>query len=157
MITMGTESGYGCTACHGWKWAGQQPGYDHIHVALALPDDSRSTDTHQVTRGYAVGFAGVSASDRGLPQTWVFFEHLEPAIVFGRAGRMSACDISGFGVYEAAREVRFDLSESDEEIITLYVTGHALDRLPGEDEIFARWAGGVRLESVHYETPALLP
>ncbi|MEU2718227.1 hypothetical protein [Streptomyces sp. NPDC007205] len=122
-----------------------------------LPDDSRSTDTHHVVRGCAVGFAEVSASDRGLPQTWVFFEHLEPAIVFGRAGRMSVHDVSGYGVYEAAREVRFDLSESDEEIITLYVSGHALDRRPGEEEIFARWAGGVRLGSAYYEPPALLP
>jgi hypothetical protein len=123
----------------------------------ALPDSSRNTDTHQVLRGYAVGFAGLSASDQGLPQTWVFFEHLEPAIVFGRAGRMSAHDISGYGVYEAAREVRFDPSESDEQIITLYVSGHALDLRPGEDEIFARWAGRVRLGSAYYETPALLP
>jgi len=46
-----------------------------------LPRAAR-TDSHQVTSGYAVGMAG------RLPQVWVFFDHLELAVAFGRAARM---------------------------------------------------------------------
>ncbi|MFC9955214.1 hypothetical protein ACFVIN_33165 [Streptomyces prasinus] len=150
---MNDQSGTTCSACRGWMFAGQQPGYDHIHAIPSLPDDSRNTDTHHVMCGYAVGFSNTEWG--GLPQTWVFFEDLEPAIVFGRAGRMSMHDISGYGVYTAAREVRFDPAESDDEITTLYLSGRPLDRRPGEKEIFARWARGVQLKSAYYEPPWL--
>lgn len=140
-----------CSSCQGWKFAGQQPGYDHIHAVPSLPDDSRDTDTHRFVPGYAVGLSNTEWG--GLPQTWIFFEDLEPALVFGRAGRMSRHDISGYGVYAAAREVRYDPAESDEEITTLYVSGRPLDRQLGENEIFGRWTRGVQLKSAYYQPP----
>ncbi|SCE62653.1 hypothetical protein [Streptomyces sp. OspMP-M43] len=138
-----------CTDCTDWKYAGSQPGYDHIHAVRVLPDEDHE-NTHLVLHGFATGFA----SDRvpGLAQTWVFFEHLEPALVFGRAGRMSSYDITGYGVYQAAREVRFD-HDTGRQVTTLYVTGRALDREPGEDKPFARWTRGVNPDSAYYEDP----
>ncbi|WP_030457155.1 hypothetical protein [Herbidospora cretacea] len=55
-----------------------------------------------------------------MPQAWVFFTDLEPAVMFGLAGRMSSFDISGYGVYEAARQVRFD-KRLDRDVHTLLV------------------------------------
>ncbi|MEZ7005477.1 hypothetical protein [Streptomyces sp. AD55] len=49
-----------------------------------------------------------ASSRPAVRRTWVFFEHLEPALVFGRAGRMSSYGITSYGVGQAAREVRFD-------------------------------------------------
>ena len=132
-----------------WRRRGSQPGYDHIHRVRSLPDEERE-DVHWVLHGFATGFA--STAEPGLPQTWVFFEYMESALVFGRAGRMSVYDISSYGVYRAAREERFDY-DSEQQVTTLYVTGRALDREAGEDKHFARWAGGVRPDSAHYEDP----
>ncbi|MER7736576.1 hypothetical protein ABTX80_37465 [Streptomyces erythrochromogenes] len=142
-----------CPACEDttWAWAGRQPGYDHIHRVVHLPDDQRDVDTHFVMRGFAVGFSSARAG--GLPQTWVFFEHLEPALVFGRAGRMSTHGISRYGVYQAAHETRFDF-ETAEQVTTLYVSKRSLDRKAGEDRHFAQWVRGVRLDSAYYEPPA---
>ncbi|MFD6187455.1 hypothetical protein [Streptomyces goshikiensis] len=140
-----------CPACDDktWAWKGGQPGYDHIHRVPRLPDEERE-DGHYVLHGWATGFRSVT--EPGLRQTWVFFEHLEPALVFGRAGRMSIYDISSYGVYRAAREERFD-RESEEMITALYVTGRALDREPGEDKHIARWTRGVQHDSAYYEDP----
>ncbi|WP_405149104.1 hypothetical protein OG589_13450 [Sphaerisporangium sp. NBC_01403] len=96
--------------------------------------------------GYVVGMDGQ------LPQMWVFFEHIEPALVFGRAGRMSGYDISGYGVYEAAREVRYD-ERSQREVHTLYVAGESLDRRDGEAKVFNRWVRGCDPESSQFEPP----
>lgn len=142
-----------CPACEDetWEWTGRQPGYDHIHRITSLPEDAQDSDTHIVRRGFAVGFAG--ADGGGLPQTWIFFEHLVPALVFGRAGRMSVHDISGYGVYQAAHETRFDF-ETEDQVTTLYISGPALHRKAGVDQHFAQWVRGVQPGSAFYEPPA---
>ena len=50
------------------------------------------------------------------------------ALVFGRSGRMSH-DFAGYGVYEAAREVRFDY-DHNQDVVTLYlkISGPSIDR-----------------------------
>ncbi|MGH3771889.1 MAG: hypothetical protein ACRDRW_10905 [Pseudonocardiaceae bacterium] len=89
----------GCPECDGSHE--HQPIYDHIHEVTVLPC-ARHAEDWVVVSGYGVGIRG-----SGLRQTWMFFEYLEPALVFGRAGRMSS-DVSSYGVYAAAREVRFN-------------------------------------------------
>lgn len=114
-----------------------QPNYNHIHRAESLPRAKR-TESHIIVRGYAVGMAGQ------LPQMWVFFDQLEPALVFGRAGRMSGYDISGYGVYEAAREIRYDARRS-EDVTTLHVgpnTNPSLGHPSDEADAFHRWIQG---------------
>ncbi|MGW0604091.1 hypothetical protein [Streptomyces sp. NPDC002640] len=139
-----------CPACTNWAYASSQPNYDHIHAVRALPDEDHE-DTHLVLHGFATGFA--SESVPGLAQTWVFFEHLEPALVFGRAGRMSVHDITSYGVYRAAREIRFD-DDTGRQVTSLYVTGRKLDRETGEEKHFTRWTRGVKPDSAHFEDPA---
>ncbi|MDW4912625.1 hypothetical protein [Streptomyces californicus] len=136
-----------CPACTGWAHAGSQPGYDHIHRVLSLPEEQHE-DQQRVLHGFATGFA--SSAEPGLAQTWVFFEHLEPALVFGRAGRMSVYDITSYGVYTAAREERFDHG-TGRQVTTLHVAGRALDREPGEGKHFVRWARSVESDSAFYE------
>lgn len=131
-----------CPDCHG-----PTPNYDHIHGATTLPRRTHTND-HVVTPGYAVGMSGVGG--QGLPQTWVFFEDVEPALVFGRAGRMSGGDISGYGVYEAAAEVRFN---GRRDVTTLHVKSDqpSLDRGEGEAEVFARWVAGCDPTSSYFQ------
>ncbi|MFJ7242129.1 hypothetical protein ACIQWB_34055 [Streptomyces olivaceus] len=62
---------------------------------------------------------------------------MEPALAFGRAGRMSVHDITSYGVYRAAREVRFDYG-TGQQVTTLYVTGRAIGRHSGKDKHFSR-------------------
>lgn len=131
--------------CPDCKWSG--PNYDHIHTAEALPRH-KHTEDHVITRGYAVGMSG---NGHGLPQMWVFFEDIEPALVFGRAGRMSGGDISGYGVYEAAAEVRFN---GRRDVTTLHVKldqPTSLDRAGGEAEVFARWVAGCDPSSAYFQ------
>ncbi|WP_047892805.1 hypothetical protein [Micromonospora sp. RV43] len=90
-----------------------------------------STDDRRVLHGYAVGFG-----------QWFFFPALEPAITFGRAARMSI-DCTGYGVYEAAWEVRFCPDHGTDERV-LHLTGVSLDRQPGEVEILERFVQGVK-------------
>ncbi|MET8145662.1 hypothetical protein ABZU32_35625 [Sphaerisporangium sp. NPDC005288] len=139
-----------CSKC-GAPWtSGKVPNYDHIHRAETMPR-ARRTESHIVLHGYAVGLAGMGG---GIGQTWVFFEHLEPALVFGRAGRMSSHDISSYGVYEAARETRYDEHRRGD-VTTLHVNvaADSLDRRQGEKKVFARWLQGVESESAHFEPP----
>ncbi|WP_424532523.1 hypothetical protein ACOZ38_19845 [Sphaerisporangium viridialbum] len=137
-----------CAQCGGlWTARKKAPNYDHIHRAETLPR-AQHTESHIVVHGYAVGMGGQ------LPQMWVFFEHMEPALVFGRAGRMSSYDISGYGVYEAARETRYDQRRRDD-VTTLHVNvaADSLDRREGEREVFTRWVRGCDLASAHFEPP----
>jgi hypothetical protein len=107
---------------------------------------ARRVDEHLVVSGCAVELAG-----HGLTRTWVFFADLEPALVFGRAGRMSNVDISSYGVHPAARECRY-LQGGD--VVTLYVgTGGNLDRREDEAQAFGRWLAGTSLTSSHYQPP----
>lgn len=140
-----------CPECATMWMSGAHPNYDHIHAATSLPPAKRS-DSLIIRRGYAVGIAGVGS---GIPQTWVFFEHREPALVFGRAGRMSSHDIASYGVYEAARENRFDARRRDD-VTTLYVGPDVFppwDQGPnvGETADFLRWVDGCKPGSSQYE------
>ncbi|MDF3144159.1 MULTISPECIES: hypothetical protein [unclassified Streptomyces] len=75
--------------------------YDHIKTVDSLPRQI-FRDERVVRRGYAVGLTVA-----GLGQTWFFFHHRPPAVAFGRAARMSIT-VSGWGVYNAATEVKYD-------------------------------------------------
>jgi hypothetical protein len=138
-----------CAECTGAAWMrSSQVNYDHIHRADLLPT-AKHTESRRIVRGYAVGIDGA-----GISQTWVFFENREPAVVFGRAGRMSY-DISGYGVYEAAWEVRFDPRQG-KDVRTLHIGPHVFppwDQGPnvGETADFLRWVEGCNPGSSQYE------
>jgi len=137
-----------CPACSGSAYPSDHGNYDHIHKVTALPPAKRG-DSCIIRRGYAVGMDGVR-----LPQVWVFFDRIEPALIFGRAGRMSIGDIGGYGVYEAAQEVRFD-ARRRRDVLTLYVDmRESLDRRDDEAAAFARWVAGCDPRSSHFEPEA---
>jgi hypothetical protein len=136
-----------CPKCRNAYGKGQYPNYDHVHGTGQLPR-ARRTDSHIIVRGYATGMAG------NLPQVWVFFEHLEPAVVFGRAGRMSISDISSYGVYEAARESRYDRN-LNRDVRTLHINFAADFRNHDEEgPILERWLRGCDPRSAYFERPA---
>ncbi|MFE2540996.1 hypothetical protein [Actinacidiphila glaucinigra] len=149
-----TEPGAGgCPDCQWEQWlpAPQaQPHYNHVHAAKVLPP-ARDADNHQVVHGYAVGMGGPR-----LPQLWMYFEDLAPAVVYGRAARMSP-DVRGYGIYHAAREERVDW-DAERRVITLHVTGRFLDRQAGEADILQEWIRGVVPKSAYFEDrpPAFL-
>ncbi|WP_103349785.1 hypothetical protein [Amycolatopsis sp. CA-128772] len=132
-----------CEACD--RFADRDvPNYHHIYRADKLPRP-RQSDGHIVIHGYAVEISGA------IQRTWVFFHDIEPALAFGRAGRMSSVDIRGYGVFAAAREIRFDERLGD--VITLHLTGENLDRKPDEAKALTRWLAGVTPESSHFAPP----
>jgi hypothetical protein len=111
--------------------------YDHVHRVETLPSPRRSDDCVK-TRGYAVQFSGPAR--HGVPSCWVFFTDREPALVFGRAGRMTD-HINGYGVHEAVHEFRYDDRRRDH-IATLYVTTDRIDGQPDERDDLRRWVEG---------------
>ncbi|GAA5602415.1 MULTISPECIES: hypothetical protein [Streptomyces] len=121
------------------------------HSVDRLPSP-QYTDDHIVRRGYVVDFAG-HAGGAGLPRSWVFFADREPAVVFGRAARMSGYDVSHYAVLEAARENRWN-ERASTDVVTLYVKGgsdlrnHTAERL-----LLERWVRGCRPDSASYEAP----
>lgn len=123
---------------------GPYPNYDHVHHVNPLPR-ARQAEHHIVVHGYAAEISG------RLPHSWVFFGAIEPALVFGRAARMSY-DVSSYGVFEAAREVRWDDSRG-RDIATLYInsSGEGLDRADDETKAFRRWMRGCDPESSHFK------
>lgn len=123
-----------CNACDPRPLGPYHQPYDHVHWEQVLP---RHLTTDDCVRrcGYAVGFAG------SIQQTWVFFADLEPALVFGRAGRMSSVDIRSYGVYHAVHEVKFD-EQSNRDVHTLYLQHGSLERQPDKQEVFQRWLAG---------------
>lgn len=141
-----TSPAGGCPDCQRSVYTRtRQPHYDHVHTVEVLPRPRRRDD-HIIVHGYAVGFAGFS----GLPQTWVFFEDLEPAIVFGRAARMSGYDVNHYGVTEAAREARWKQHRGD--VVTLYLkAGSHLRDHPNEKPILERWVRGCNPKSAYFE------
>ncbi|MEI7030700.1 hypothetical protein [Streptomyces pratensis] len=138
------DSGTPCNDCSG------QSHYDHIHTVDRLPR-TRYTDEHIVRRGYAVDIAGHPGA--GLPRSWVFFTDLEPAVVFGRAARMSSYDISHYGVSEAARENRWsERAHTDVATLCIKRGSHLRDHAT-ELRLLKRWVQGCRPDSVYYEAP----
>jgi len=123
---------------------GPFPNYDHVHMVRALPRRRRS-DAHVIIRGYATDIGGA------VGHLWVFFEDVEPAVVFGRAGRMSGYDIKGWGVHEAAREARFD-PRSGADVVTLYVNLEVRlrDDTSAERRMLERWVRGCDPQSSYY-------
>ena len=128
---------------------GPHPNYGHLHpTTVDKPPRSRRTEGRVVTRGYAVGMSG------HLPQIWVFFGRIEPAYVFGRAGRMATTeDIRSYGVYEAACEVRWD-EDKGRDIRTLLVAVDTSQRevVDGQD-LIARWVRGTNTCSSYFLPP----
>lgn len=143
-----TDSATDCADCRGLFHGTPQPHYDHVHTTDKLPR-ARRTDEHTVKHGYVVGFAGNS----GLPQTWIFFADLEPAVVFGRSARMSVSDVNHYGISEAARETRYT-ERLGRDVVTLHLKhGSHLRDHDNEMPILKRWVRGCRPDSAHYEGP----
>lgn len=110
------------------------PNYDHIH---------------QVTHGYAVGMGG------RLPQIWVFFGHLEPAVAFGHAGRQSGTDITSYGVYEAAHELLYG-DDLGRDVSMLHIDLDAdLRDHRSERPILERWLAGTHPGSAYFQPDSL--
>lgn len=147
MISTATATG-NCPDCRGMFAGAPQPHYDHVHPADELPRPRRS-ENRIVRHGYAVGFAG----NTGLPQTWVFFADLEPAVVFGRAARMSVTDVNSYGVVEASRENRWNEDLVRDEVTLHLKHGSDLRDHPSEKPILERWVQGCRPGSAYYEGP----
>ena len=107
----------------------------------------RTRDDHVVQHGYAVHLDGL----------WFFFPDIEPALAFGRAGRMST-EVGSYGVFAAVREVQFcDRHGVDEAV--LLCSGDRLDRKDNEVEMLHRFVQGVsqRRGSAHWHPPARRP
>src|SRR5690349_10522192 len=96
--------------------------YDEVVSATTLPVEQR-TDSCVVSHGYAVEIE---------PGPWFWFSDLPPALVFGRAARMSA-QCSGYGVHRAASQTRF-MPGTGTDRRTLHVVQGNLDRQAGEKE-----------------------
>lgn len=101
-----------------------------------------SSDRHVVRHGYAVDAGG----------SWYFFTDLEPAIVFGRAARMSL-DCRSYGVFRAAHETNHCAQHGDER--ALIFVGLQVDRGADEADVINRFAAGVAQhpESSHWHAP----
>jgi hypothetical protein len=117
--------------------------YDEVVSATTLPVAQR-TDSRVVSHGYAVQLE---------PGPWFWFSDLPPALVFGRAARMSA-QCSGYGVHHAAHEIRSVPSKGTDRR-TLYVIGGNLDRQAGEKEQLQLWVDGVDDRSSHWQGAAV--
>lgn len=103
-------------------------------AAVAVDDLPQKVhrDELSIEHGYAVGIG-----------TWYFFDAIEPAVTFGRAGRMSSHCL-GYGVYAAAMEMAYCPAHGDEHVLHVLVTGGSLDRRPGEAELLGRFVESVR-------------
>ena len=86
----------------------------------ALPR-KQSRDDHVVEHGFAVG-----VGHRHHDQTWWFFRDRKDALAFGALAR-KAVRASGYGVYPAAQEVKYD-HRSNTDSWALYVGDRSIDR-----------------------------
>lgn len=136
-----------CPDCHTDMFTSEpHPNYDHVHrVADGQLPRARNGGYRKVVRGYATGMGGL------LPQIWVFFDRIEPAYAFARAGRMSALgDVVSCGVFEAACESRWREFPGEvpsmRETRTLHIdfSTSVLERVRGSDDrdLLARWTDG---------------
>lgn len=99
--------------------------YLAVAAVSELPAGSDS-EAHRIVQGFAV-FVG----------QWWYFPALEPASAFGRSARMST-ECSSYGLYPAARELRYCRSHGDE-VVLLVNTSENL-RGAVEDDAIARFA-----------------
>jgi hypothetical protein len=114
---------------------------DNYHEILRI-EDIFPRRKHQhgwvIDHGYAV------QHDDG---EWFYFLAIEPALAYGRAGRMSV-DISSYGVHKAAREIRWD-ERRGIDILRLHV-GENIDRGPDEMNHLHAWVKGINAKSSHW-------
>jgi hypothetical protein len=102
-------------------------------------------------KGYAVKL-GIPISEVS-GSFWTFFEYLEPALAFGRAGR-TAWGVSSYGVWRAA--IRPDAERGG--YVHLYVDWSAdYDRGPEERELLERWVAHINPDSAHWYAPSHRP
>jgi hypothetical protein len=94
-------------------------------------------------RGYAV--------DLGDGR-WYFFQALEPAYAFARAGRMAAT-VSSFAIHEATREIVFD-PETGRDEVTLQVLRCPIDVREHDRDLVLAFATG--LEEDRWQWPPRL-
>lgn len=107
--------------------------YHAVVKSADLPRE-RQREDHIIVRGAAVGFG-----------RWFFFAAREPALAFGRAARMSLDCSAGYGVYSAARELKFcDRHTVDETVLLVDIAGGNLDREPDEVEDLKRFVQAVK-------------
>ncbi|MGW5745397.1 hypothetical protein [Amycolatopsis sp. NPDC003861] len=104
-----------------------------MHINQPFPQTG-AQDATMVERGFAVNLVG---SPEELPETWVFFTKIDPALVFARAATASS-NITHGHVYRAVHERR---RHSRREVTYLHVnTGIALHGDTEEREALTRWA-----------------
>jgi hypothetical protein len=105
--------------------------YDEVRHTDSLP--RRSHLDHRIVRhGFAAEIGG-----RGT-ELWFFFEHLEPALVFGRSARQSL-RINGYGVHPAAEEISAKPRARDRRILHV-IRSERLDRREDGSGHFLVWA-----------------
>ena len=122
------------------------PGFDHIHEMGDKRPEPGQKDGRVVIKGFVTHIFGAYGS------VCTFFSHLEPALAFGRAARMSK-ETEGFGVHDAYLETELDPRLQRE------VRSLTSDRDPihvsrdDEHEILLRWVDGCQPDSHHYVPP----
>ena len=116
--------------------------FHEVRIVDSLPP-AREQDDWRIEQGFVVRMGGPYC----LPSLF-FFNAKEPALVFGRAARMSQ-NVSSYGVRRGALERKYK-DGGDER--TLYVTGDRLDRSADADEqeTFLRFAAGTVPDSSHW-------
>lgn len=74
-------------------------------------------------------------------------------MAFGRAGRMSGTDVTSYGVYAAARELRYD-DDLGRDIATRYIDlGDDLRDHQAEWAVLERWLQGISPGSAYFRQP----
>ena len=115
--------------------------YDEVRDTGRLPLRAH-LDHCIVRRGFAAEIDG------SRTELWFFFEHLEPALVFGRSARQSL-RINGFGVHPAAEEGVSTPDGRDRRILHV-IRSERLDRHDDERRHFLAWANGCDPASAYW-------
>jgi hypothetical protein len=103
----------------------------------------RSHLDHRIIReGFAAEIGGVGT------ELWFFFEHLEPALVFGRSARQSL-RINGYGVHPAAEEISSKPGGRDRRILHV-ARSERLDRRADERGHFLASANACDVASAYW-------